>query len=75
MKTIYKFQSESYLLNEGTKWPMKVTQDTTEKYFLFHSSDNTEQGHFDTITKMNQVVSTQYYCNRCNRGFKSRKNA
>ena len=42
------------------------------KIFLFHFSDNTEQGHFDTITKMNQVLSTQYYCNRCNKGFKSR---
>ena len=42
------------------------------KIFLFHSSDSTEQGHFDTITKMNKVLSTQYYCNTCNKGFKNR---
>ena len=41
---------------------------------LFHSNDKTDQGHFDTVTKINQVISKQYYCNTCNKGFKSRRN-
>ena len=56
----------------GNKMAYEGNPRYNRKIFLSHFSDNTEQGHFDTITKMNQVLSTQYYCNRCNKGFKSR---
>ena len=54
----------------------KMAYEGSDKYnrhiCLFHSNDDTEHGHFDTVTKLNQVLSTQYYCNTCNKGFKSR---
>ena len=56
----------------GTKMAYEGNPQYNRKIFLFHSSDSTEQGHFDTITKMNKVLSTQYYCNTCNKGFKNR---
>lgn len=42
------------------------------KIFLYHSNDHSKNGHFDTITKINAVMCTQYYCNACGKGFKSR---
>ena len=42
-----------------------------EKIFLYHS-DKGEGGHFDTITKVNAMMCKQYYCTRCNKGFKER---
>ena len=56
----------------GSKMAYEGNPQYNRKIFLFHSSDSTEEGHFDTITKMNQVLCTQYYCNVCNKGFKNR---
>ena len=39
--------------------------------FLFHSQRK-GKGHFDTITKINAMFCTQYYCNSCRKAFKSR---
>ena len=56
----------------GNKMAYEGSPMYNRQIFLFHSNDDTEQGHFDTITKMNKVLSTPYYCNTCNKGFKSR---
>ncbi len=40
------------------------------KIFIYHTGQG-EQGHFDTITKMNAMMCKQYYCNNCDKGFKS----
>ena len=40
------------------------------KIFLYHS-DRGEGGHFDTITNINGMMCTQYYCNNCDKGFKT----
>ena len=53
----------------GNKMAYEGNPQYNRQIFLFHSNDSTEQGHFDTITKMNRVLSTQYYCNTCNKGF------
>ena len=57
----------------GNKMAYEGSPLYNRQIFLFHSNDDTEQGHFDTITKMNKVLSTPYYCNTCNKGFKSRR--
>ena len=41
------------------------------KIFIYHS-DNGEGGHFDTITKVNALMCTSYYCEKCDKGFKSK---
>ena len=42
------------------------------KIFLFHTVNEQGVGHFDTVTKMNALLCTQYYCSECNKGFKSK---
>ena len=44
----------------------------TRKIFLYHSEPYMGKGHFDTITKINAMMCTQYYCNTCNKAFKER---
>ena len=60
----------------SSEWGNKMAYEGSSKYkrqiFLFHSNGNSEQGHFDTITKMNRVLSTSYYCNTCNKAFQNR---
>lgn len=46
--------------------------DYNRKIYLYHSDNSYGKGHFDTITKMNAMMCTQYYCNNCDKGFKSR---
>ena len=41
------------------------------RIFLLHSGP-LENGHFDTITKVNGMLNTQYYCDECGKGFKNR---
>ena len=41
------------------------------KIFLYHSG-LPGKGHFDTIVKVNALLCKQYYCNKCDKGFKSR---
>ena len=41
------------------------------RIFLLHSGDQ-ELGHFDLITKVNGMMNTQYYCEDCGKGFKSK---
>ena len=41
------------------------------RIFLLHSGP-LENGHFDTITKVNGMMNTQYYCDECGKGFKNR---
>jgi len=40
------------------------------RIFLYHS-ERDGVGHFDTITKVNAMMNTQYYCNDCGKGFKN----
>ena len=42
-----------------------------EVIFIYHSNED-NQGHFDTITKVNGMMCKQYYCTNCDKGFKSR---
>ena len=39
------------------------------KIFLYHSCVNGNE-HFDTITKVNGIMCTQYYCEHCDKAFK-----
>ena len=41
------------------------------KIFLYHSG-LPGKGHFDTIVKVNALLCKQYYCDKCDKGFKSR---
>ena len=41
------------------------------KIFLYYSG-LPGKGHFDTIVKVNALLCKQYYCDKCNKGFKSR---
>ena len=41
------------------------------KIFLYHSGLQGKD-HFDTIVKMNALLCKQYYCDKCDKGFKSR---
>ena len=41
------------------------------KIFLYHSGIP-GKGHFDTIVKVNALLCKQYYCDKCDKGFKNR---
>ena len=41
-----------------------------QKIFLYHYQDE-NGGHFDVLTKQNQLMCTPYYCNECGKGFKN----
>ena len=41
-----------------------------EKIFLYHYEDE-HGGHFDVLTKQNQLMCTPYYCDECGKGFKN----
>ena len=41
------------------------------KIFLYHSG-LPGKGHFDTIVKVNALLCKQYYCDKCDKGFKNR---
>ena len=42
-----------------------------KKIFIYHS-DQGNEAHFDTITKVNAMMRKSYYCDKCDKGFKSR---
>lgn len=42
-----------------------------DRIFLLHSGGR-ENGHFDVITKVNGMLNTQYYCDECGKGFRSK---
>ena len=41
-----------------------------DKIFLYHY-ENEFGGHFDVLTKQNQLMCTPYFCNDCGKGFKT----
>ena len=41
-----------------------------DKFFLYHY-ENEFGGHFDVLTKQNQLMCTPYFCNDCGKGFKT----
>ena len=44
-----------------------------DKIYLIHSQVNLDEvGHFDTVTKVNGVLGTQYFCDVCFKGFHNR---
>ena len=45
-----------------------------DKIYLIHSQVNVsdEVGYFDTVTKVNGVLGTQYFCDVCLKGFHNR---
>ena len=54
----------------GNKRVYNGSKKYDRKIFIYHSGQG-DQGHFDTITKMNAMMCKQYYCNTCDKGFKS----
>ena len=42
------------------------------KIFLYHTDTENGRGHFDTITRINAMMCTSYYCNECGKGFKNK---
>ena len=54
----------------GNKRVYNGSKKFDRKIFIYHSGQG-DQGHFDTITKMNAMMCKQYYCNNCDKGFKS----
>ena len=50
---------------------LKGSDKYDDKIYLIHSQVNVddEVGHFDTVTKVNGVLGTQYFCDVCLKGF------
>ena len=53
---------------------LKGSDKYDHKIYLIHSQVNVddEVGHFDTVTKVNGVLRTQYFCDVCLKGFHNR---
>ena len=52
---------------------LKGSDKYDDKIYLIHSQVNLDEvGHFDTVTKVNGVLGTQYFCDVCLKGFHNR---
>ena len=58
-------------LGLGNKRVYNGSSKYKDRIFLLHSGP-IENGHFDTITSINGIMNTQYYCEECGKGFKNR---
>ena len=58
-------------LGLGNKRVYNGSSKYKDRIFLLHSGP-IENGHFDTITSINGMMNTQYYCEECGKGFKNR---
>ena len=53
---------------------IKGNDEYDDKIYLVHSQESVDDeiGHFDTVTKVNGVLGTQYFCHVCVKGFHNR---
>ena len=53
---------------------LKGSDKYSDKIYLIYSQENIDDniGHFDTVTKVNGVLGTQYFCEVCAKGFHNR---
>ena len=53
---------------------IKGNEDYEDRIYLVHSQESVDDeiGHFDTVTKINGVLGTQYFCEVCVKGFHNR---